>query len=118
MDKDILQNTEEIKGRISLKFQQGKTLDEFCEIHFDNYDRDRFEAIAIRLYYGKEIIVTLFALDKARHGGPDFNFGKLPVKKFKTTTIPIDQILPFIKEFNFTLATGKYPLDEIEIINK
>lgn len=118
MENDVLQKTEKLKGIISLEFQQGKTLDEFCEQNFANYSRERFEAIAIRLYYGKETIVTLYALDKGRQETGSANFCKLPVKKFKSTTIPLDKVLPYVSEFNFTLSTGKYPLDEIEVINK
>ncbi len=117
MEKEILQ-TKVLKGQISLKFRPKKNLDEFCETYFDNYDRERFEAIAIRLYYGKELIVTLYALDKTRHKGPDFYFDKLPVKKFKTSAISLAEVMPFIEEFNFTLTSGKYPLDSIEVINK
>ncbi|MES2285119.1 MAG: hypothetical protein V4547_05470 [Bacteroidota bacterium] len=117
MEKDILQ-TKVLKGKISLKLQPEKNLDGFCESYFDNYDKERFEAIAIRLYYGKELIVTLYALDKARQQGGGFYFGKLPVKKFKTNAISLAQVLPFVEEFNFTLTSGKYPLDAIEVINK
>lgn len=118
MRKNILQNTEELKGRISLKFQDGKTLDEFCENNFQNYDKNRFEAIAIRFYYGKEIMITLYALDKDRHREKDFSLDKLPVKKFKTNAISLAQVLPFIAEFNFTLTSASYALDAMEVINK
>lgn len=118
MEKDILHPAKVLKGRISLQFQQERNLDEFCERNFEHYDKERFEAVAVRLFYGKEIIVTLYALDKARQQGGGYYLGKLPVKKFKTTTISLDQVLPFIEEFNFTLTSGRYPLDEIEVINK
>lgn len=118
MEKDILHPAKLLKGPISLKFQEGKNLDDFCKSIFEHYDKERFEAIAIRLYYGKEIIVTLYALDKARQQGGGFYFGKLPVKKFKTTAISLAQVLPFIEEFNFTLTSGNYPLDAMEVINK
>jgi len=118
MEKDILQAAKVLKGRISLKFKPEKNLDEFCESNFEHYDKERFEAIAVRLFYGDEIIVTLYALDKARQQGEVYYCGKLPVKKFKTTTISLAQVLPFIEEFNFTLTSGRYPLDEIEVINK
>lgn len=113
-----IKNKEELKGHIAFTFKQNATFEEFCAANFDNYDRDRFEAIAIRMFYGKEIFVTLYALDKSRQEGTNFSINKLPVKKFKTTTLSLTQILPFIEEFNFTLSSGNYSMDDMEVINK
>ncbi|MES2590590.1 MAG: hypothetical protein V4608_01810 [Bacteroidota bacterium] len=113
-----VKNKEELKGRISFTFKQNSSFEDFCVDNFDHYDRDRFEAIAIRMFYGKEIVVTLYALDKSRQEGTSFNVNKLPVKKFKTTTLSLTQILPYIEEFNFTLTAGNYSIDDMEVINK
>jgi hypothetical protein len=113
-----VQVKEELKGPISLKLSVGKTIEEFCEKHFNNYNRDQFEMVALRFYLGKEIIVTLYALDKVRQEGSNFNYSKLPVKKFKSNALDFADVLPYIDELNFTLSNGNYPLEEMEVINK
>jgi hypothetical protein len=110
--------TSELSGKLTLKLQPGKTLDEFCERNFDNYNSDQFEAVAIRVFYGKETVVTLYALDKVRQEGTTYNINKIPVKKFKTSTFGLTELLMFIQEFNFTLSTGNFPLEDMEVINK
>ena len=108
----------ELGGKLTIKLQPGKTLDEFCEKHFDNYNIDQFEAVAIRVYYGKEMVVTLYALDKVRQEGTNYNINKIPVKKFKTSTFGLTELLTFISEFNFTISTGSFNLEDMEVINK
>jgi hypothetical protein len=108
----------ELSGKLTVNLSPGRTLDEFCERHFENYNSDQFEAVAIRVFYGKETVVTLYALDKVRQEGTNYNINKIPVKKFKTTSFGLNELLGFISEFNFTLSTGNYPLDDMEVINK
>jgi hypothetical protein len=108
----------ELSGKLTITLKPGKTLDEFCERNFENYNSDQFEAVAIRMYYGKEVVVTLYALDKVRQEGSNYNINKIPVKKFKKTTLGLTELFAFIEEFNFTLSAGNYPLDEMEVINK
>lgn len=116
MDYSTHQEVNELKGNISLTFEQNKSFEEFCENNFANYDRNRYEAIAIRLFYGKELVITLYAVDKDRKDRHSSE--KLPVKKFKTTTLSLTALLPFVKELNFTLTTSPYTSNDIEVINK
>ncbi|MCW3086159.1 MAG: hypothetical protein JWP12_3525 [Bacteroidetes bacterium] len=113
-----IHNNEQLKGRISLKLQVDKSLEEFCEKKFENYNRDQFEAVAIKFHYGDEVLVTLYALDKVRQEGTTFNPKKLPIKKFKSTSFELYDILLFVKEFNVTLTTGNYRIQDMEVINK
>jgi hypothetical protein len=108
----------ELEGKLTIRLAPGKTLDEFCEKHFENYNSDQFEAVAIRVYYGKEMVVTLYALDKVKQEGTNYNISKIPVKKFKTTTFGLTELLMFVQEFNFTISTGNFPLEDMEVINK
>jgi hypothetical protein len=107
-----------LKGELSITLNSGKTLDEFCEQNFDNYNSDQYEAVALRVFYGKEMAVTLYALDKVRQEGSNYNINKIPVKKFKTTSLGVSELLAFVQEFNFTLSVGNYPIEEMEVINK
>jgi hypothetical protein len=109
---------EQLKGFLSLKLKKDKTLDEFCKSYFDNYDSSRFEAVAVRVYYGKEMIITLYALDRSRQEGTNYSMNKFPVKKFKKEIFSLNELASFVEEFNFTLNTGNYSLEEMEVINK
>lgn len=108
----------DLGGTMSVQFKYNNSLNDYCAKHIPNYDPDRLEALAIRLYYGKETIVTVYAIDKDRLEGTNFTPEKMPVKKFKLEFTFLKDILPFIEECNFTLTTGHYPLEEMEVINK
>jgi hypothetical protein len=116
MDYSTHKEVNELKGNLSLTFEDNKNLEEFCQANFANYDSNRYQAVALRFFYGKEMIITLYALDKDRKDRGES--GKLPVKKFKTNTLPLSAVMPFIKEFNFTLTTDRYGENDIEVINK
>ena len=105
-----------LSGALNVKLWNNQTLDEFCMHHIPDYDPDRFEAIAIRMYSGKEVIITVYALDKSRQEGSNYNPDKLPVKKFKIDCT-FDLVGSF-EEFNFTLSTGNYDIEDMEVINK
>jgi hypothetical protein len=107
-----------ISGGIAVKLRANTTLDDFCEKHIPNYDPDRFEAIAIRLFSGKEVIVTIYALDKFRQEGNTYHSDRIPVKKFKILNLSVEQVFHFFEEFNLTLSTGNYSITDMEVINK
>ena len=109
---------DDLAGILSVKLQEGKSFDDFCAKFIPNYNRERFEAIAIRLFYGKEVNITAYALDKERQEGENFNPDKMPVKKFKLPPVSPSEVFSFIREFNFTLTTGNYPLEDMEVENK
>ncbi|MES2775937.1 MAG: hypothetical protein V4722_17305 [Bacteroidota bacterium] len=108
----------DIAGAIAVKLANNLTLDDFCEQHVADYNRDRFEAIAIRLFLGKETVITVYAVDKLRQEDGALNPEKLPVKKFKLTTIPANELLSYCESFNFTLSTGTYHVEDMEVINR
>jgi hypothetical protein len=107
-----------ISGDMTVKLRNNASLDDFCGKYIPNYDADRFEAIAIRLFSGKEAIVTIYALDKFRQEGNTYDPDKIPVKKFKLLNIPTEELFHFFEEFNFTLSTGNYSITDMEVINK
>ncbi|MDQ3047727.1 MAG: hypothetical protein M3R27_09285 [Bacteroidota bacterium] len=107
-----------ISGGISVRLKNGKTLDDICIDNIPEYDRDRFEAVAIRVYAGKEIIVTIYAMDKVRQEGNNFLPDKYPVKKFKLENLPFEKLYTYLEDFNFTLSSGNYALEEMQVLNK
>jgi hypothetical protein len=107
-----------ISGGMTVKLRNNASLDDFCKKYIPTYDADRLEAVAIRLFSGKEVIVTIYALDKFRQEGNTYNPDKIPVKKFKILNITVKELFHFFEEFNFTLGTGNYSITDMEVINK
>ncbi len=80
------------------------------------YNPERFEAVALRVFVDKTPIITLYALDKERADRENKN-GKLPVHKFKTE-ITLEDFFSRFKQLNFTVTSGEFNIDEMEVINK
>lgn len=118
MEQQLNFTHEDLQGTFSVKLANDQTLDDFCTQHIAEYNKDRFEAIAIRLYVGAETVITVFALDKTRQDNSTVNIDKIPVKKFKITTLPISELFSYVEGFNCTLGTGNYQLEDMEVINK
>lgn len=118
MNQEVPFDHHGISGGIHVTIQEGQTLDDFCMQYLDEYNPDRFEAIAMRLFAGRETIVTIFALDKTRQENSSDTNGKLPVKKFKIEFVSVKEVFDFFEEFNFTISSGNYNLEDMEIINK
>lgn len=118
MDQELKFMQENISGSISVKMANGQTLDDFCSQYISDYNRDRFEALAIRVFVGDETVITIYAVDKTRQEGSTFGNGKIPVKKFKINTLPLSELFSYCASFNCTLSTGNYVLEDMEVINK
>jgi hypothetical protein len=109
---------DDLGGPISIKFKPGSSFNDYCAKHIENFNADRFEVLAVRFYYGKETAITLYAIDKDRQEGNNFSPDKMPVKKFKLDFQFARDLLPLVEECNFTLTTGNFPLEDMEVINK
>ena len=111
-----------IKGDLggvgSITFKPGNSFNDFCSKNIRDYNPDRFEAFALRVFYGKETAITLYAIDKDRMEGDNYNKEKMPVKKFKLNILFLQSLPQLIEECNFTLSTSDYDLEDIEVINK
>ena len=83
MDHELDYILEGITGEMTVKIANGQTLDDFCVEHIHEYNRDRFEALAVRVFVGDETVITIYAVDKLRQEGSTFSDGKIPVKKLK-----------------------------------
>ncbi len=118
MDQDFHFENGDINGAIAVTLANEQTLDDFCVQHVAEYNRNRFKAFAIRIYIGKENVVTIYAADKTKQGNADGGSEKVAVKKFKLSAISLSDILSFIAAFNCTLTTGEFSLEKMEIINK
>jgi hypothetical protein len=106
---------DDMGGAMSIRFTPGSSFNDYCRSHIPNYDAERLQVLAIRFYYGRETIVTLYAMDKDQLHDDD---GEIPVKKFKLTVNFLKDVFPHIEECNFTLTTGHYALENMRVINK
>jgi len=118
MEHTLVNNHGNISGSIAIKLANGQTLDDFCAEHIENYNRDRFEAIAIRLFVGNETVITIYALDKLKQEVDKYDVSKIPVKKFKITTLKANSLFSYCSSINFTLATGNYSIEDMLVLNK
>jgi hypothetical protein len=108
----------DLSGSIAIKLANGQTLDDFCVQHIADYNPDRFEAIALRLFLGDETVITVYALDKIREKDSDLEPGKFAVKKFKINTLRANVLFNYCESLNFTLSTGSYAIEDMEVMNK
>ena len=118
MDQDLKFTQEDVSGTMTVKMANKQTLDDFCVQHIPEYNKDRLEALALRVYVGDETVITIYAVDKHRQEGSSFSEGKIPVKKFKLSNVPLSALFSYCDSFNCTLSTGNYPLEDMEVINK
>ncbi len=72
----------DLTGEISVSLKNGTGLDDIFVKYIHDYNKDRFEAVAVRIFSGKENIVTLYAVDKLRQEDSTIPIDKIPVKKF------------------------------------
>ena len=118
MEQELHFEHGDLTGEISITLKNGFVLDDIFIKYIHDYNRDRFEAISVRVFSGKENIVTLYAIDKVRQEDSTVPAGKIPVKKFKMVDIPLHELLPHLQSFNFTLGTNNYPIEVMEVVNK
>ncbi len=77
------------------------------------YDPAQYEAVALRVFIQESPIVTIYAVNRA--GQNPVNEGeKLPVHKFKLN-LSFEQLFATFKKVNFTLTTGTYHLEDMEV---
>lgn len=117
MKKDALIH-EAIEGTLKVVMANNLTLDDFCAEHLTDYNRDRFEAFAIRLFVGDETIITVYAVDKIRQEDSVADPSKVQVKKFKITGVSLSAVFAYCSSINCTLNTGNYEIDDMEVTNR
>lgn len=118
MDQELHFENGDLTGEVSVSLKEGQSLDDICVKYIHDYNRDRFEAIAMRLFVGKENIVTLYAVDKVRQEDSTVTADKIPVKKFKITGLPLQELIPYLESVNCTVGTNNYPIEAMEVVNK
>jgi hypothetical protein len=106
----------DLRGKISVRLNESKDLEELCAKHIPGYDRDRFEIVAIRVFASKEFIVTVYAADKVSN--KTVRELRYPVKKFKIQSLAMHELYEFVEAFNFTISADDYDVDDMDVTNK
>lgn len=102
----------EFAGKISVDFE-AEQLNRLCREFFPTFDHARLEVLAVRLFVGKEIMLTLYALDKGKDTEE-----KQPVKKYKKELVDVSQLLQYAASWNFTVSKDGNDLGNMEVINR
>jgi hypothetical protein len=104
-------NTKDIHGKITLTFSEEK-LKHLCQDHIPGFDPDRFKIVAVRVFAGKEFIVTVFAQDKLN--SDDLHHAK----KFKIETLSHKEFYNYVDGYNFTLVDDSVHIEAMTVTNK
>lgn len=105
---------DDLVGVVSVLFKQKDNFNSLCQ-EIAGYDINQFEAVAFRVFIENKPIVTIYAIDKAH--SKSVTEGKLPVRKFKKE-IDLQDLFQRFGQINFTLTTGEYDLEDMEVTNK
>lgn len=91
-------------------------LSKFCTAYIPGFEPEKFRLVAVRLFCGKEIMLTIYTEEIGSN--KTLSNGRYPVKKIKTEIRSAAELLAFASAFNFTVANPEYNLDAMEITNK
>ena len=109
----------DLSGKAALDFYGKDDFNSFAVKLIDGYNPDRFDAVALRFFIQKgSPVITLFALDKLKQEQENYPHDKLPVKKIKLENVSLLKMFDWFEEFNFTINTGNYNIEDMEVINK
>lgn len=107
-----------LAGKAAMDLFPGEDLNALAVNLVANYNPERFDAIAIRLFLQRgEEIVTLYAVDKFKQEQHNYPYNKLPVRKFKLRISP-RELLRYVKRFDLTLTNDAYDLQDMLVMNK
>lgn len=106
---------DDLIGVVSANINEQEDFNAFAS-ELANYNPERFKAIALRVFIENKPIVTLYAIDLERQKRHPEN-EKVPVHKFKFE-MSLEKLFSKMRHFNFTLTTGNYDIEKMEVINK
>ena len=107
-----------LTGRGAMDLFRKEDLNSLAAKLIVNYNPDRFDATALRVFIQKgEPVVTFFAVDKLKQEENNYPRNKVPVKKFKLRT-SFNDFLKHFKRFDVTLTNDAYDISDMLVINK
>lgn len=109
MDKKLPPNEtahDTLVGVVSIKLKE-QTDFNVLGAKLAGYDANKYEAVALRVYIENKPVVTVYARPLGAPG--------LQVEKFKTE-MSLDDLFFNLRQLNFTVTTGEYEIDDMEVI--
>jgi hypothetical protein len=106
----------DLRGKMSVKLDTSKDLEDLCEAHIPGYDKKRFQIVAVRVFAAGEFIVTIYAEDK--QSNKSVRELRFPVKKFKIQTLSMAELFQYVEAFNFTVSDDDYYLEDMDVTNR
>jgi hypothetical protein len=105
----------DLVGVISINLGENKSFNDFAS-EIAGFDTNVYEAIAVRLFDEKIPIVTIYAKykDEAKNS---HNGNKIKVHKFKKE-IQLNDFFNKLSGWNFTVTSGEYDIENMEVVNK
>jgi hypothetical protein len=117
-NKPFETNFHSLNGNAAMDLHRKEDLNALATKLIDNYNPDRFDAVALRFFVQKnEPIVTLYAVDKYKQEDDNYPKDKLPVKKYKLK-LSFVEFLKYIKRFDLTVSNDAYDIADILVMNK
>lgn len=116
MDKILASNEIRFNDLIGIASINLKEETDFNKLSAEiaGYDPQKFTAVALRVFIEAKPVVTIYAKEKSTEVSDE---EKLPVHKFKKV-IGFEELFSKFKEFNFTVTTGEYEIDNMEVVNR
>jgi hypothetical protein len=107
-----------LTGKSAMDLFSKEDLNSLAAKLIPNYNPDRFDATALRIFVQKgEPIVTFFAVDKLKQEENNYPKNKVPVKKFKIP-ISFNIFKKYFKRFDVTLSNDAYDIGDMLVVNK
>ena len=106
---------DDLAGVVSLNFREDFDFYEFAK-NVADVDLDLYEPISVRVFAHNGIVITVYALDKARYRQHRATTGRLLVRKFKVEVSPV-QLAQYVRQIDCTLVNGEYDVEDFEVIN-
>lgn len=106
----------ELSGKVAVSLEDTEQVNLFCSKYIPDFDRQRFEFVALRVYRLSDLIVTIYLAD--RSSLKTVRELRYPVKKFKVTNVQARDLLFLAHHFNFTVCAANYELDDMDITNR
>jgi len=107
---------DDMAGAVSLNFNETMDFNAFSESVM-GINLLQYEPVSLRIYLNhKDMVVTVFAIDKKFLITEPQNAGKIRVKKFKKEVAP-EILFSYIRQIDLTLVNGDFDVESFEVVN-
>jgi hypothetical protein len=105
---------DDLTGAISVNFKDSEDFNSFA-YKVARVNLEKYQPISLRIYILTEVVITIYAVDKANYETHKQKTGKTLVRKFKVD-ISLQELFSFFKQMDFTLVAGDHNVEDFEVI--